>query len=51
VVADGVGGWSLQGVDAGIMARELVENVHRVHQEEEKRRSMCENLMEAVKRQ
>jgi serine/threonine protein phosphatase PrpC len=27
VVADGVGGWTLSGVDSGLMSRELTSNI------------------------
>jgi serine/threonine protein phosphatase PrpC len=49
IVADGVGGWSLQGVDSGNFARDLVSQVAKEVRSSGHKQSLKDSLIKAVK--
>ena len=50
VVADGVGGWEMHGINSGLFSRELCANIKRLF-DEDPTRSLKYLLIEAVKLQ
>lgn len=47
MVADGVGGWADEGVDAGLYSRQLVKDVKELYLKD-KKRDLKEVLIEAA---